>query len=207
MKHIFEQSDSRRDLRCKFGFQDTDIVIIYVGRLCKEKGTKELIEAFNAIEQKNIKLLIVGSFYFGADLKGDFEKQLHKLVEKKKNQIVFTGFVSNSDIGKYYHCADIAVLPSTWNEPAGLTMIEAMAAGLPVITTNSGGIPEYVGNDSAIIIDKNAENFTDNLKEKIIELANDSEARKTIGKRALEKSQKYDSSGYAKKLADILEKD
>ena len=85
-------------------------------------------------------------------------------------------------------------------------MIEAMAAGLPVITTNSGGIPEYVGNDSAIIIDKNAENFTDNLKEKIIELANDSEARKTIGKRALERSQKYDSSGYAKKLADILER-
>lgn len=206
VKHIFEQSDSRRDLRCKFGFQDADIVIIYVGRLCKEKGTKELIEAFNAIEQKNIKLLIVGSFYFGVDLKGDFEKQLHKLVEKKKNQIVFTGFVSNSDIGKYYHCADIAVLPSIWNEPAGLTMIEAMAAGLPVITTNSGGIPEYVGNDSAIIIDKNAENFTDNLKEKIIELANDSEARKTIGKRALEKSQKYDSSGYAKNLADILER-
>ena len=53
--------------------------------------------------------------------------------------------------------ADIAVLPSIWDDPAPLTIIEALVSGLPIITTNSGGIPEYAVEGSAIIIDRNKE--------------------------------------------------
>ena len=48
------------------------------------------------------------------------------------------------------------MLPSMWDEPAGLTMVEAMASGVPVITTNSGGIPEYSGGYS-VVLERNSE--------------------------------------------------
>ena len=51
----------------------------------------------------------------------------------------------------YYNVADITVLPSLWDEPAGLTMIESMSCGTPVITTSQGGIPEYVKYGALIV--------------------------------------------------------
>jgi len=66
---------------------------------------------------------------------------------------VFTGFIGQQDLPDIYNFADIAVLPSMWDEPAGLTMIEALACGTPVITTHSGGIPEYV-EGGAIVLER-----------------------------------------------------
>ena len=65
--------------------------------------------------------------------------------------------ILQEEINKFYSLADIAVLPSIWDDPAPLTIIEALVSGLPIITTNSGGIPEYAVEGSAIIIDRNKE--------------------------------------------------
>ena len=70
------------------------------------------------------------------------------------------------EIWKYYKIADVAALPSIWEEPAGLTMIEACAAGVPLITTNSGGIPEYVLCKYACVLERN------NLVESLITAIN-----------------------------------
>lgn len=156
------------------------------------------------IENSKVKLLIVGNYYFGTNLESDFEIHLKNLLDKKRDLVKFTGFVPNSEIGSYYFGADMAVLPSIWEEPAGLTMIEAMAASLPVITTNSGGIPEYVGKENAIILDKNSNQFVYDIKTNIEYLAGDEALRKKLGGKARERVEKFDSRKYIKSIYDSI---
>lgn len=68
-----------------------------------------------------------------------------------------------------YQLGDVAVLPSMWDEPAGMTMVEAVVSGLPLITTNSGGIPEYIPNDLAILLDRD-DSLIRNISESILEI-------------------------------------
>ena len=67
---------------------------------------------------------------------------------------------------KYYKLADLAVFPSIWEEPAGLTMLEATIASLPLITTRTGGIVEYLEEEQAIFVD-NDEKIVNALTKKI----------------------------------------
>ena len=91
---------------------------------------------------------------------------LLKLFSSIKDKIIFTGYIDYEDMPSIYQLSNIAVLPSMWDEPAGMTMVEAVASGLPLITTNSGGIPEYIPNKLAVILnrdDKLVENITENI--------------------------------------------
>ena len=164
-------------LKNKYHIDSNEKVIIFVGRLTEEKGIKQLLMAINDVTYKNFKLLIVGSYFFNTKVKSDFEKELDELVNKNKERIIFTGYINYNEIYQLYKIADIAVLPSMWDEPAGLTIQEAEACGLPVITTNSGGIPEYVINGSSIIIKKD-KNIVENLKTEIENLLKEKKKNK-----------------------------
>ncbi|OOM80318.1 glycosyltransferase family 4 protein [Clostridium sp. BL-8] len=142
------------NIREKYGIHDNEKIIIFAGRLCKEKGVKELLLAFTKINIDKLRLIIVGNYYFGTDMVSSFETELFKIAKPLGRKVIFTGYIPNDQLAIYYNSADIAVLPSVWDEPAGLTILEAIACGVPVITTNSGGIPEYVNNDCAIILNK-----------------------------------------------------
>ena len=149
----------------------------------------------------NVKLMIVGGASFDLKIKSDFEREVY--FETKKNpNIIFTGFVPYSEIVNYYSIADLVVLPSIWNEPAGLTMLEAISTSTPLITTNSGGIPEYVEKYGAIILDKDV-NLIDNIKiniEYIIE-----KEVKLDPKLIEECRKKFDLPMYLKKFVTLLE--
>lgn len=149
-------------------------VIIFVGRIVREKGIKELLDAIKQMNDNSIVLLIIGSTNFGAKDTSRFEMEIKRICEELHEQVRFTGFIHNDEIWKYYKIGDIAVLPSKWEEPAGLTMIEAASAGLPVITTLSGGIPEYLNSDYAVLIDKNKE-FVKNIKKSIYEVLSEND--------------------------------
>lgn len=131
-------------LREKYGFSKEDRLLIFTGRLTAEKGADVLLKALTILPN-NVKVLIVGSYHYNADVKSEFQNKLYELAEKLADRVVFTGYVQHKDLPYYYNMADLAILPSIWDEPAGLTNIEAMACGIPTITTNSGGIAEYVG--------------------------------------------------------------
>ena len=94
-----------------------------------------------------------------------------KNVKEISDRVIFTGFIKYDEINKFYALADIAVLPSIWNDPAPLTIVESLVSGLPIITTNSGGIPEYATNGSAIILQNN-EKIVQNLSKSIDYLLN-----------------------------------
>ncbi|MBU0668092.1 glycosyltransferase [Patescibacteria group bacterium] len=116
-----------------------DFVILVVAELHPRKGLKYLIEAFARINTNipKIKLVLVGE--------GPERKILEKLIKRLKivNQVVLTGRREN--IPQILKSANLFILPSV-KEAFGIVLLEAMAAQLPIIATNTGGIPEIVEN-------------------------------------------------------------
>lgn len=194
----------RKEIRQKYNIKENDKVIIFVGRLTEEKGIKQLLLAVNDLNKNDLKVLIVGSYFFNTKMKSNFQNELDNLISRNKEKIIFTGYIDYNDIYKYYKIADIAVLPSMWEEPAGLTIQEAEACGLPIITTDSGGIPEYVNSKNAIIL-KRDKMLISNLKLEIEKLLENKIKMKEMREES-KKIASYNSTlNYYEKIIDIVE--
>lgn len=133
-------------------------IIVYVGRLSKEKGIDVLLQSCKKLYREDYIVLIVGSFIQGVKAKDSYEDELLELANDLNGKVYFTGYVKQEELPTIYAGSDVAVLPSMWDEPAGLTMVEAICCGANLITTKSGGIPEYITNDDAILLEKNTIN-------------------------------------------------
>jgi glycosyltransferase involved in cell wall biosynthesis len=190
--------------REEIGLNSNDFVIVYSGRINKEKGISELIDAMLQLKDyPNIKLMIIGgTFYGNAKNEDEFVRSLKHKAKDIEDKIVFTGFIPYKNVPNYLHLADIAALPSMWDEPFGLTIAEALATGLPLITTRSGGIPE-ICEGVATILDR--EHIVDNLANAILDLYHHPEKRKLMAKASMERAQQFDKETYAKNFFDALE--
>lgn len=154
--------NDRRKLMESLNIEENKKIIIYAGRIIAAKGISQLLDAYIKLCRKDVVLLIVGTHNFGSGQTSSFEKNLRNSFEMLKYRVIFTGFIPYEEMWKYYQLGDVAVLPSMWEEPAGLTMIEAAAAGIPVITTISGGIPEYLNKEMALLVNRD-ERIVENL--------------------------------------------
>lgn len=195
--------------RKQFGFTTDDFIVVFSGRIIKEKGIKELLEAFILLRKyPQIKLLIIGGSFFGNDLQeNEFMKEIHQIALPLKQRIIFTGFKSYSEIPRLLSMSDIAIIPSIWEEPFGLTVVEAMAVGLPLIVTNSGGISEVVNPECAIILD-NDEHLVDQIAQNILMLYRDKNKRNIMSLQGKQHSNLFHKEKYAidffSKIAQIL---
>ena len=183
-----------------------DFVLLFSGRINNEKGIEELISAMNIIGRDYpIKLLVLGGSFYGiTDNNNPFISKLREMAEPVKDKIIFTGFIPYKEMPSYLRLTDVAVLPSTWDEPFGLTMAEAQAMGLPIITTRRGGIPEVVSEKNAIMLDTD-EHFIENLANAILDLYKHPEKREDMAKASLERSKLFDKETYAKNFFAALE--
>ncbi len=141
-------------IKLKYGLQHHRVVL-YVGRLSVKKGVHVLLRAMEKVmsSHKNVALVIVGSKWYGKNELDDYTKSILEQSRKLSGPVIFTGFVAPSEIPKYYSIGDVFVCASQWNEPLARVHYEAMAAGLPFITTNRGGnaeIAEGFGNGIVI---------------------------------------------------------
>ena len=178
------------------GFDEKDFIIVYSGRLTKEKGILELIQAIHQLNNSNFKLLVIGADAYGTNQRATkFIQNLKNEALKIKDSVRFTGFIDYQEVPSYLKMADIAVVPSIWEEPFGLTVVEAMAAGLPLITTRSGGIPEICEGVAQIV---GREGIVDNLANSILNLYNHTEIRQAMAKASLERTKLFDKETYAK---------
>ena len=127
--------------------------IIFVGRIVPQKGIKELICATQLIS-KNIdwNLIIVGSKWFGKTTRDKFGKELKEIAKKNINRIKFMGFIAAKEVKFLYKMADVVVVPSIWEEPAGRVVLEAQSVGTPVILSDAGGMKEYTTPNASMII-------------------------------------------------------
>jgi len=202
----FSPKDNASSLisRETIGFTKEDFVIVYSGRINKDKGISELIDALLQLKAlPKIKLIVLGSSFF--DNANNEDTFICSLKDKTKNiedKIVFTGFIPYHQVPCFLQLADIAVLPSMWEEPFGLTVVEAMAMGLPLITTRSGGIPE-ICEGVATIVDK--ANIVNNLTSAILDLYEHPEKRKLMAAASLERAKMFDKETYTKNFFAALE--
>ena len=193
---------SRNDL----GLSPSDFVLLFSGRVNKEKGVMELVSAIQQLEQyPNIKLLILGSSFFGNASKDDnFIQSLKQQAKDVKDRIIFTGFIPYEMMPDYLKISDVATIPSNWDDPFPTTVLEAQAMGLPIITTRRGGIPEEVTEENAILLDTD-ELFVDNLAKGILYLYTHPEKRQQMSTVSIERSKRFDKETYAKNFFAALE--
>jgi glycosyltransferase involved in cell wall biosynthesis len=159
-------------------------VIIYVGRLCPIKGLEYLIKAMRLIkdEENDARLVLVGE--------GEERGHLEGLVSQLglKECTTFTGKVPNEAVPEHMAAGNVFVLPSL-SEGFPLVVLEAMAAGLPIVATNVGGIPEFIVNaeNGFLVEPKDPEQ----IAEKVCLLLGDDELRRRISENNKEKARDY----------------
>ena len=190
--------------RSTVGLSPEDFVIVYSGRLTPDKGILQLILAIDKLRDlPNLRLLIIGASAYGQDKHpSPFILQLQEAAMPVKNRIVFTGFVDYRHIPSYLKMADMAAVPSMWDEPFGLTVVEAMSAGLPLVTTRSGGIPE-ICEGIATLVDRDG--IVDHLADAIRHLYHHPEERRAMGEAARLHARRFDKQRYAADFFRALE--
>ncbi len=163
-------SDLRQDLADGY-----DNVMLFLGRLIKQKGVEYLIQAMPKILEENPStvLLITG--------KGKSKPGLMKLVKKKrlKNNVKFTGFIPEEQLPALYSASDVYVLPSLW-EVLPISLLEALACGVPLVSSNAGGNAEIVEHGRNGFVFKMRD--VSKLAEYTSSLLSDPSLRKRMGK-------------------------
>lgn len=201
----FQHIGSRAETRAALGFTDSDFIIAYSGRINPEKGVKELIEAICLLsDYPDIKLLIIGGSFFGNDTsESPYMKELHQLATSCKERIVFTGFKPYEQMPSLLGCADVGTVPSVWEEPFALTCAEGMAAGLPLVVTRSGGIPEVADEACAIFVPIE-ENLPRLLANAFISLYGNQDKRHAMSRHAKQRVTRFRKEIYARKFFELL---
>ncbi len=201
----FSPKTNQRVDRSKIGLCTDDFVLAYSGRMNSEKGIAELVGAMLLLnEHPKIKLMVMGSTFF-ADRNGDdpFTRQLKANAEKLGDRILFTGFIPYNELPDYLQLADVAVIPSQWEEPFGLTCVEAMAMGKPIIATKRGGIPEILNDNNAILLETGQE-FVNQLAANILKLQHEEDRRQAMSINAKKNSLQFDKERYAKSFFEAI---
>ena len=170
--------------RAQFGFSTDQVIAAYVGRLAPEKNLSMLLRTFYgvAMTYDHVRLLIVGD---GPD-RENLEAQVKHMDIGGK--VHFTGMVDYMDIPSYLAASDFFVTPSS-SETFGLSTVEAMASGLPVLAIDAPGSMDIIEDGvTGLITADDLAVFT----AKMVLLSTNHDLRRVMGKNAMEASRKYD---------------
>ncbi len=194
--------EKKIEIRKKLKLKHNDFIILFVGRISAEKGLLELVQAVTELQDRSIKMIILGGANSGKWTLSGYEEKIKKLARKNGEQFLFEGYIENDEICNYAALADIQCIPTLIEEAAGLVLLEAMAAGLPTVITKSGGMVEYATEETSIIIER--ENIVENLKKAILYLKNNPEVREKMSLAAKKQSQQFNEEWYYRSFADIV---
>ena len=176
--------------------------VMFLGRAIPDKGADILLEAAGLLERTDLEYLIVGSHGFDpAAQLSPFERRLRELTELVSAPVLFEPFVDRQNLPPLLRRADVLVIPSRWPDPCPLTVGEGMAAGLPIVASRRGGIPELLG-DAGVLFDpdKPAE-----LTSALRLLADDPRMRSELAQAARSRARARDWTWAWRHLADILD--
>ena len=171
--------------RSEFGFNTEDVILIYVGRLGPEKNLPFLLRSFAGTAQAydNVKLMVIGG---GQELDNLQDRARHMHIQDRTK---FTGMVPYDQVARYLAMADAFVTASV-TEVHPLSVIEAMAAGLPVLGIESPGISDTIkdGETGFLIREQDLAGYT----AKMVRLVVDHDGRKRMGTQARKAVEQYD---------------
>ncbi len=130
-----------KKLRKKYGFPQNDKIVMYAGRFSRDKNIELLLNAYKIIEEnvENVRLVLLGS--------GKEENNLRNLSkELKLKNVLFMGDIPHEQLPEILNCADVFALCSLY-ESGPLVVLEALACGVPAVSTKVGRISEFIRND------------------------------------------------------------
>jgi len=173
------------------GTNGDPVKILFIGRVVPEKGPDLLIKAARLLHGTThpFKVRILGSSTFAliSDL-SPYEQELRALAEPIKEAIEFHPSISRSQLLQEYQSADIFCAPSNWDDPFPLTILEAMACGVPTVASRRGGIPEGGGENILYFSPPNAAE----LAERLAEFLKDSQTRSAWTARSRAQAERFD---------------
>lgn len=189
---IAKETAKPSDLRKQYEIPQDAFVVLSVGEVNQNKNHKIILEAIHKLADKNIYYVICG--------RGNHAEALQNAAEEygMENRLKLVGFQKN--IPEWLSIADIFAFPSV-REGLGLAALEAMAAGLPLVTSDSGGIKEYMENGKTGFCCRydDAEGFA----KAIAKLKANSSLRETIGKKNLESMKKFGIENVKREMKEI----
>jgi glycosyltransferase involved in cell wall biosynthesis len=162
-------------------------VVLYVGKFSPGKGTQDLVEASAAV----VKRVPQAVFLFAG--KGELRASAAHTIN--------LGSLPHDDVLALYALADVVVVPSVWPEPLSRVILEAMAAGRPVVATRTGGSPEAVVDGvTGLLVPRSHPKA---LADAVVGLLTDDERRKAMGQAALKRAHEFFSA--ARNLENLIE--
>jgi len=169
--------------------------ILTVGRCDPRKNFPTLLRAFTKCRDAGeLKLVAVG---------GDswrYKLDYHINEFKFKDNVIFPGYVSHTDLPAFYNMAELFVYPSVYEEFPN-PLVEAMACGCPIVASNAGAIPEITGGSAFL-----ADPFdADRMAEGIDKLSQDTDFRHTLIEKGLQRAKKFSYEKAAKETLGVLE--
>ncbi len=175
-------------------YKDGKINILFVGRLEKRKGAIYLLRAFKQLQNKNMRLILVGE--------GPRKIELKLFIARHNLQDVeFAGRISDVDLPKYYATADICCFPSIGGESFGIVLLEAMAMAKPIACFSNPGYRNFLTHypfKKSLVKIKDIEKLGKALEV----LGKDSDLREKLSKWGLKEVQKYSWSKVAQQILD-----
>lgn len=192
-------SDTQKsELREKLGIKRDDLVFGFVGRICKEKGIREIVDGFEEFRIKHpeidSKLLLVGNYD-----ERDILPDIYKLKIHNNQDIISTGLIAHKDLPLYYSIMDAFIFPS-YREGFGMTVIEASAMGMPALVSRSHGCIDAIReNVTGLYIDISREGILAGM-EKLL----DPGLRQRLGKGGILFAQtEFEQKDYWEKVLDF----
>ncbi|MFD0675758.1 MULTISPECIES: glycosyltransferase family 4 protein [unclassified Paenibacillus] len=163
--------EARESLRSEYNLSNKKI-ILFVGRLSRNKGPHVLVRAMSELQHSDAVLVVVGGAWFSDNTVSDYVAYVRALAERAPLPVITTGYVQAHDVHRWFCAGDIFVCTSIWQEPLARVHYEAMAAGLPFLTTARGGNPEIVRNNNGILISdpENPTEYAQNLNTMLSDL-------------------------------------
>jgi len=182
-------------VRSNFGLKEAE-VLLFVGRLAREKGLDMLLRAFILIQElrPGVRLLLLG--------RGPYEEALKAEISKSglKDFVIFAGAVPHEEVPNYYAAADLFVFPST-TETQGLVIIEAMAAGLPIVAVRAPGAVDVLTERCGVL----TENTPEALAREVVDILGDSERQRELSEHARQAVERYSIPGATERMLDAYE--
>ena len=184
---VFREKDERKctEIREKYKIAKDEKIILYLGRVAKEKSIDKLLEAIALLQRRGVdkvKLLIVG--------KGPALEELQELAKSLQieKETIFTGEVKNEEVKHYYKIAYLFATASL-TETFGIVIIEALASGIPVLAIKAPGIVDIITDGvEGLLVENEVVKLTDAL-EKVVR---NPQLREELSRGALKTSTQYD---------------
>ena len=192
----FNNFPRKGKFREKYSIGNNEKLILYLGRLHKSKGIALLLKAFSDLikDLDDAKLIFVGP-------DDGYKNKLEKLANDLDvtNEVIFTGHVSENEKMMALIDADVFVTPRFYGFP--ITFLEALACGVPIITTTEGDFIEGFNNEVGFVVEYDKKE----LKSKLVEILVNDELKKRFKENAKKKSNDYDWRVLVEKMERMYE--